>query len=327
MDRRTFLQQNVIIGSTLGLAPLSAMSTLPSTSLMNPNTLPLSLSQWALHRTQFGRSKEDYEQWKRWLATTPTQVLQGELDPLDFPSEAKQMGFDAVEYVNTFFYRQPNSYFEALRRRCDEAQIKSLLIMVDEEGMLGDPDPSNRKTAIDAHRRWLEAASTLGCHSIRVNAHSKGPRKEQQKYAAEGLAALCEIAATMQLDILIENHGGMSSHPEWLVDTIKAADQPNLGTMVDFDNFDYSETQIWNGADRYNRYLGVELLMPYAKSVSAKAHRFDDQGFETSIDFKRMIQLIKQSNFEGYISVEYEGNDLSERAGVEATRTLLEQYL
>ncbi len=290
--------------------------------------LKLALSQWALHREQFGNSKEDYRQWQKWLATEPEKVLKGTLDPLDFPKVAKErFGLAAVEYVNTFFYRKDEDYFTELQNRSADVGVKNLLIMVDEEGFLGHPEEKERLQTIERHKRWLAAAAILGCHSIRVNAHSKGTEEEQQKLAAEGLSKLCDLAKPVNLNVIIENHGGMSSHPEWLIRTIKATGQTNIGTMVDFDNFKYSETKIWDGEHTYDRYKGVDLLLPYAKAVSAKSYSFDADGSEEKIDFERMAKIIKDSNFEGYVSIEYEGDGLAENEGIKATKSLLDKLL
>lgn len=323
--RRTILKSS--------LAALAALPFLPGcaqkVASIGPGAkkLKLSLSQWALHREHFGASKQNYAQWQKWLETDPDKVLQGPLNPLDFPALARQtFGFEAVEYVNVFFYRKGDEYFRELRKRCDDVGVKSLLIMVDEEGLLGHPDAGQRTNAVERHKRWLTAAAALGCHSIRVNAHSIGKKEEQLKLAADGVARLCRLAQPMNLEVIIENHGGMSSNPEWLVDLIRATGEKNIGTMVDFDNFDYSENKIWGGERRYNRYEGVKMLMPYARSVSSKAHAFDDQGFETSIDFEKMVHIVREAGYKGYTSVEYEGDKLTEYEGVWATKRLLERF-
>lgn len=296
--------------------------------IIAPSKLKLALSQWALHREQFGNSKENYEQWQKWLATEPEKVLQGTLDPMDFPRAARER-FDvtAVEYVNTFFYRKNEDYFAELRKRSDDAGIKNLLIMVDEEGFLGDREQKERMKSIERHKSWLAAAAILGCHSIRVNAHSIGNKEEQQKWASDGLSKLCDLAEPFDLNVIIENHGGMSSNPEWLIRTIEATGKSNIGTMVDFDNFSYSEIKIWGGEHEFDRYKGVELLMPYAKAVSAKSFSFDANGTEEKIDFARMASIIKKSGFEGYVSIEYEGDGLTESEGIKATKALLNKVL
>ncbi len=289
--------------------------------------LKLSLSQWALHRAIFGNSKDDYEAWQRTLHSDPDRLWQGTLHPLDFPEKAKELGFDAVEYVNTLIYGHATdaTFLNELKRRTDSLGVKNILLMVDEEGFIGHPDAKMKAQAIENHIKWMEASKQLGCNYMRVNAFSMGKASEQVKLAADGLHQLAQRAQQFGLMILVENHGGMSSNADWLVETIRLADHPLLGTVVDFDNFTFSEDFIWGDGDIYNRYIGVEKLMPLAKSVSAKSHAFDIQGFETTIDYFRMMDIIRKSEFQEYICVEYEGSKLSEEEGILATKVLVEK--
>ncbi|NBC27950.1 MAG: TIM barrel protein [Bacteroidetes bacterium] len=321
LNRKEFITMTSL-GAVTSLVP-SALSKVNKKAVYTPK---YSLSQWALHRMQFGNSKEDYESWKKALYRNPDQNLAGPLHPLDFPEKARSMGYNTVEYVNTFFFdkARKQEYLSMLKQRCEDHGIKSLLLMIDEEGFLGDSDPGKRKEAIKNHKKWVEAGAFLGCNYIRVNAHAEGNWNDQKMQAAEGLKAVCDYADTMDIQILIENHGGLSSHPKWLLETIEETGHPTLGVMNDFDNFEWSEDVIWGSGQRYNRYHGFEMLMPLTYSVSAKAHHFDDQGYETTIDFERMANIIAKSNFTGYVSVEYEGNYFTEEEGVNLTRNLLQ---
>ena len=325
MERKEFLGN---LGFALGGALLSPDSVIRGSSGTITDEHPkLSLSQWALHRAIFGNSKENYDEWKRLLYSDPDQLWQGDLHPLDFPAKAKSLGFDAVEYVNTliFGHAEDMAFLNELKHRTENEGVKNVLLMVDEEGFIGHPDASERTTAIQNHERWMKASQHLGCPYIRVNAFSMGSPEEQKKLAAEGLHRLAEKAKDYGLHVLVENHGGMSSHADWLVETIELADHELLGTVVDFDNFTFSDEFIWGDGDIYNRYIGVEKLMPMAHSVSAKTHAFDIQGYETTIDYERMMRLVKESGFDKYICVEYEGNKLSEEEGILATKKLIER--
>lgn len=315
-------------GSLLALAGISTPTF--SFDRVNKKTkteLKLSLSQWALHRAIFGNSKDNYEEWQRLLHTDPDQLWQGILHPLDFPSKARELGFDAVEYVNSLIFGHATDevFLKELKLRTDSEGIKNILIMVDEEGFLGHPDSNERTAAIENHYRWLEASAYLGCAHMRVNAFSMGPAEEQRKLAAEGLFRLAEKASEYNINVLVENHGGMSSNADWLVETLELANHQLLGTVVDFDNFTFSEDFIWGDGEIYNRYIGVEKLMPFAKSVSAKTHTFDVQGYETTIDYTRMMKIVMNSGFKEYICVEYEGNTLGEEDGILATKELIEK--
>lgn len=288
--------------AVLGAAPLAAMFAHRGWAAPPRPAEPpfrISLAQWSLHRTLFA----------------------GRLDHLDFPKAAKQeFGIDAVEYVNQFWKKKGDAaYDRELRKRCDDQGVRSLLIMCDGEGALGDPDEARRTRAVENHRKWLDSAAILGCHSIRVNAHSGGTYDEQRDRAADGLRRLCELADPMGLNVIVENHGGLSSNGAWLAAVMKQVAHARAGTLPDFGNFRISEKE------SYDRYKGVEELMPFARGVSAKSYDFDEDGNETTIDYRRMLRIVAAAGYSGFIGIEYEGGRLSEAEGIAATRRLLER--
>lgn len=260
----------------------------------------ISLAEWSLNRA----------------------IKAGDLAHLDFPVVARRdYGLDAVEYVNTLFQDGSTAprYVAALRQRAEDHGVRSLLIMCDGEGAIGDPDSAARARAVDNHRRWLEAARTLGCHSIRVNAQSAGAPDEQRRLAMDGLRRLVELAAPYDLNVIVENHGGLSSDGGWLASVIRGVDDPRCGTLPDFGNFEI------RAGEWYDRYQGVRELMPFAKAVSAKSHDFDDAGNERHTDYERMVRIVLSVGYHGYIGIEYEGEGLSEARGIHATKRLLER--
>jgi sugar phosphate isomerase/epimerase len=263
----------------------------------------ISLAEWSLHRTL----KED------------------KLDNRDFAKTAKEdYGIEAIEYVNQFFKdkAKDTAYIAELKKRAEDLGVKTLLIMCDGEGALGDSDEKKRTTAVENHYQWVEAAKALGCHSIRVNAQSnaKLAPEEQQKLAADGLRRLSEFAAPHGINVIVENHGGMSSDGSWLTGVMKLVDRKNCGTLPDFGNFRLAEGK------EYDKYKGVDELMNFAKAVSAKSYDFDEAGNETMIDYFKMMDIVvKQHGYHGYCGIEYEGNRLSEPEGIRATKKLLER--
>ena len=201
-----------------------------------------------------------------------------------------------------------------MKHRADDLCVASVLIMIDGEGHLGDPDEAKRRQAVENHFKWVEAAKFLGCHSIRVNAHSEGSYEEQLDRAADGLRRLSEFGEKHEIGVIVENHGGLSSNGKWLVGVIKKVDNKWCGTLPDFGNF-----------QDYDRYQGVEEMMPYAKAVSAKTHDFDEKGNETHTDYRRMMQIVLDAGYDGYVGIEYEGGKLSEPEGIRASKKLLER--
>ncbi len=283
----------------------------------------VSLAQWSLHRTFFGDALAGgFRAFGETLQMDPNSVLRGTRHPLEFAAIArKEFGIDAIEYVNTFFYGHADDtpYLDELRMRAEDNGVQSLLIMIDAVGALGAPDADTRAAALENHRPWLRAAEHLGCRAIRVNAASSGAKADQQKLAADGLSVLAEHAREHNLDVLVENHGGWSSDGAWLAGVMRMANQPNLGTLPDFGNFRISADST------YDRYQGVTELMPFAKAVSAKSYDFDASGNETIIDYAKMMKIVLDAGYRGYVGIEYEGRRLGEFAGIRATQRLLER--
>ena len=243
----------------------------------------------------------------------------GEMTNLDFPRIAKtKYNLDAVEYVSIFFKGkgEDTQYLTSLKDSCTKYGVKSLLIMVDGEGNLADTSAAVRQKAVENHYKWVKAAKFLGCHSIRVNAAGRGTMGQMQAAAIDGLGKLAEYAAGFGINIIVENHGGNSSIGRWLVEIMKAVNKPNTGVLPDFGNF-----------YEYDRYIGVKEMMPFAKGVSGKTHDFDQDGNETQIDYAKMMKIVADSGYKGYIDVEYEGTKLNEDEGVKASIALVQKVI
>jgi sugar phosphate isomerase/epimerase len=278
---------------------LSVSSAVVPSLLANPTTaketFKISLAQWSLHKPLFAK----------------------ELDNLDFAKVTKEkFGIDGVEYVNQFFKdkAKDEKYLEEMKKRTSDLGVTNVLIMVDGEGALGNSDAAKRTSAIENHFKWVDAAKYLGCHSIRVNAETDAEYEEGSKLAADGLRRLSEYAKPLGINVIVENHGGLSSHGKWLSDTIRATGMDNCGTLPDFGNF-----------YEYDRYQGVTDMMPLAKAVSAKSYDFDADGNETKIDFSKMMQIVLNAGYHHWVGIEYEGSRLSPDEGIMATKRLLEK--
>jgi sugar phosphate isomerase/epimerase len=276
------------------IATLFAGVTTLTSSGQEPK-FKISLAEWSFHRT----------------------INKGEMTNLDFPGIAKtKYNLDAVEYVSTFFKGkgEDTQYLTSLKDSCKKYGVKSLLIMVDGEGNIADTSAAVRQKAVENHYKWVKAAQFLGCHSIRVNAAGRGTMGQVQAAAIDGLTKLSDYAAKYNINVIVENHGGNSSIGKWLAEIMKAVNRPNCGTLPDLGNF-----------YEYDRYQGVKDIIPFAKGVSGKTNDFDADGNETKVDYVKMMKIISDAGFTGYVDVEYEGSKLSEDEGVKATITLLKR--
>ncbi|HIF41775.1 MAG TPA: sugar phosphate isomerase/epimerase [Planctomycetes bacterium] len=294
--RRSFLQS--------GLGALATGAVVLDPALANiiareeKPWFDISLAQWSLHRS----------------------LSAGDLDNLDFARYTKEtFGIHAVEYVNSFFKQHATDfkYLQEMRTRASDQGVRSLLIMVDGEGPLAAKDDGARAKAIRNHFKWVAAAAYLGCHSIRVNAAGASDWEDGMGRAAESLRTLAEVADPYDINVIVENHGGLSSNGEWLAGVMVKADHPRVGTLPDFGNFNLG------GGKWYDRYKGVAELMPFAKAVSAKSHEFDTDGNETQSDYLKLMTTVKQAGYRGHVGVEYEGSKHTEAEGIQLTKDLL----
>jgi L-ribulose-5-phosphate 3-epimerase len=296
-SRRTFLQSAAALG---GLALGSQAGRLCAAE--EKPWFKISLGEWSLHRALFG----------------------GQLKHFDVADTIKR-DFDiaALEYSAQFFKDKPtdHKYLDELKKRATDHDVKPLLITVDNEGDLGDPDDKRRTQAVENHYKWVEAGRRLGCESIRVNAYSDHSlsESEQARLVVDGLTRLVDFGAEHDVNVIVENHGWLSSNGKWLSSVVKQVNLPTCGTLPDFGNFHVSESE------EYDRYEGVAELMPYAKGISAKSYEFDAAGNETRIDYRKMMKLVRDAGFCGYVGIEYEGPKLSEPEGILATKRLLEK--
>lgn len=288
VGRRQFLVNTGMLASSVAAGAL-VHAAAPKEPLFK-----ISLAQWTLNR----------------------ELRSGEIDNLDFAKVAHDHGIDAVEYVNQFFMDKAGDkkYLAQMKERAEDLGVTSVLIMCDREGNIGDPDDKKRTQTIDNHRKWIDAAKFLGCHSIRVNAGSAGTWEEQVKLAADGLSRLTEIGAQQDINVIVENHGGLSSNADWLSEVITRVDHPRCGTLPDTGNFRIKE------GVTYDSYRGVEKLMQWAKGVSIKERVWDDHGNDSEMDFERMLRIVLDAGFHGYCGIEYGGF-----AGLTKARERLEQ--
>jgi sugar phosphate isomerase/epimerase len=271
----------------------------------------ISLAQWSLHKA---------------IRDEKT------LSPLDFAKKAKSLGFDGIEYVTQLYNEQiekmgMDAVIDTLKVRSKRHGVKNVLIMIDGEGDLAVADEKARDEAVNKHKKWVDAAQKLGCHAVRVNLFGTRDNDEWIEASADGLIKLSAYAATRNVNVLVENHGYLSSNADLLKLVMMKVEMANCGTLPDFGNFclEREGGEMWGAKciKEYDRYIGVKKMMPWAKAVSAKAHNFDDNGNETNIDYVKMLQIVKDADYSGYIGIEYEGDVLGEEAGILATKNLL----
>ena len=307
--RRSFIKNIAWASAAISIAGCTNQPR-PMANKVVEKELKISLAQWSLNRAFFAK----------------------ELDPNDFANIAiKEYGISAIEFVNAFYKEQAEEevFWATMKERSDNAGVKNLLIMVDEEGDLGNTNDSERKTAVENHYKWVHAAKLSGCHSIRVNAFGEGEKATVRAALVDGMGQLATYAAKENINVIIENHGLFSSDGKFIAGIMKEVNLPNFGTLPDFGNWctnaKWGSTQKNKCEEVYDRYQGVKDFLPYAKGVSAKSYNFNTEGEDTIIDYQKMLKIVKGSDYDGYIGIEYEGEDLGEPEGIRMTKALMEK--
>ncbi|MFX0555871.1 sugar phosphate isomerase/epimerase family protein [Maribacter sp. CXY002] len=272
----------------------------------------LSLAQWSMHK----------------------MIMEDGVDPYSFAEKAKNWGFEGLEYVSQLYNPELSdanysdeamaAFVEKSNAEAQKHGLKNVLIMIDGQGNLAVSDETERNETVEKHKKWVDAAAAMGCHAIRVNLSGSNEPEEWKKNSVDGLTKLATYAKTKNINILVENHGGLSSNGALHAEVMEMVNMDNCGTLPDFGNFCMTrKPDSWDCLESYDKYKGVKELMPYAKAVSAKSNNFDAQGNDTGIDYVKMLQMVKDAGYTGYIGVEYEGTELGEEAGIIATKELL----
>lgn len=326
MRRRNFLTQTAYASFavlTCGLAACkdktSQTDQKPVTGAAKNELFKISLAQWSFNKS----------------------IRSGQMNPFDFSEKARTLGFEGIEFVNQLYFPYLETFSSRLaginvmvketNTRSEAAGVQNLLMMVDREGDLCVEDEKTRSVAIENHKHWIDAAHGLGCRTLRLNLFGSDDPVIWKETALKSLSDLCDYAQPLGLNVVAENHGGLSSNAALLAETIKEVNKPNCGILPDFDNFclawDSGVTFEGTCIKRYDRYQGMKEMMPYAKSVGAKAFTFDENGNEPTIDFNKMFSIIKDAGFSGWVGLEYEGDDLSEEAGILKTKALIEKTI
>ncbi len=306
MKRRNFLAVTLTAGI--------ASSVFPSTNFAKFNSienLKISLAQWSLNKS----------------------IKNGKLPILDFAKKARSFDIEGIEFVSGLYTRDTdilermsmNSLAKELIKRSDDYGIDNVLFMIDNQGDLASSNKNERFQAIDNHKRWIDLSAEIGCKTMRVNLNGEKDLNKWTKNSVKSLTALNKY--NENINVVVENHGGLSSSGKYLSNVMSKVKLENCGTLPDFGNFCMNGSPWGNCTQMYDRYLGTEELMPYAHAVSAKSYDFDDEGNETTIDYKRMMEIIKRSGYQGYVGIEYEGNRLGEDDGIIATKKLLEKFI
>ncbi len=276
-------------------------------------TIEIGLSTWSLHRHMGPIKRQvvtDTGEKHEWTEEYPEDV-----SLLDFAGFArKEYGLTHLELIQMSFPSTEASYLKKLRSAVEaaEAVIENVPIDV---GDICELAPERRAEHVRNIKSWMDVAAAIGSRAVRVNTGPSREGSDALALAVESCKRLAEHADKLGLNVLIENHGGISSDPQLLKQLIESVSTERMGACPDFGGFDEAI-----------RYDGLQKIMPLAKLVHAKSYAFDEHGEETAIDYARCMQIVKNSGFSGVLSIEYEG-DGNASEGIKKTKELILRHL
>jgi L-ribulose-5-phosphate 3-epimerase len=286
MNRRDFMGKTAAVGaaSLMGPAAFAASKKKPSTPIIMKDDI--SLAQWSL----------------------VDEVREGKWKTLDFAKVAREdFGLNGIEYVNTLMEVPHENYLKQLNKNAADHGVTNVLIMVDAEGDGASDTKEGRRQFVINHRKWIDIAQYLGCHAIRTNCRApEGANPgEALKWAVESYNMLLEYAMEAGIKVVIENHGGVSNDPDWMVRLMQEVNNLYFGTypdwrrpMDDFDNVKY-----------------LEKTLPYAHGMSYRNQPTEELT-------AKMINMAKDSGYSGWYGIESSG-----RAEIKKGKELLNKYL
>lgn len=322
MKRNVFIRTSLKVVITLSLLVVfackenkkSKAENTEATNVIEKTVEPffkLSLAQWSIHK----------------------MVREDGVDPYTFAEKAKGWGFKGLEYVSQLYNPELSAadyseeamaaFVEKSNAEAKKHGMENVLIMIDGQGNLAVNDEAERNETVEKHKKWVDAAAAMGCHSIRVNLNGSMIPEEWKASAIDGLTKLSTYAKTKNINVIVENHGGLSSNGALHAEVMKAVNLDNCGSLPDFGNFCITRNEDRSCNNEYDKYKGVAELMPYAKAVSAKSNDFDEEGNAIDIDYYKLMKTVKDAGYTGFIGVEYEGSILNEEAGIKATKDLM----
>lgn len=285
ITRRGFLGKSLAIGAAGLVAPaLLKMSKVQAAPRIAKDDI--SIAQWALVE----------------------EIRAGKWKTLDFPKIAREdFDINGIEFVNTLFEVPHFSYLKRLKQNANDHGVTMVLIMVDSEGETCTQSKEERKQTVINHQKWIDIAHFLGCHAIRTNCRGpdNAPKEEALKWASETYNMMLEYAIQANISVLIENHGGFSNDPDWMVALMKEVNNLYFGTYPD-----------WRRpSDNFDNYEYLQKTLPYAGGTSYRNQ-------PTEEITAKMIKLCKDIGYRGWYGIESSG-----REEIKKGKELLKKYL
>jgi hypothetical protein len=245
-------------------------------------------------------------------------IESGLVDHLDFTRIAREeLDIRAVDYVTSLFREKlhDESYLTEMNRRAAEFGVRNVLLIVENEGDLACEDNSQRKQSLKKHLSMIDVGQALGCSGVCVQPRGTGDSDEVAKRLVGSLQSLCEVGELRKINVMVSNRGISNISPEWLLRVVDAVGNTKCGIFSYFDGFKH-----------LNPTEGLEKVMPSSKGVCAVSKSTEDSRELHEKRFREMLEIVSNSGYRGYLSLEYQGNQAG-WDGIRSMRQVVKTFL
>jgi len=260
-----------------------------------------------------------------WHFREPKVTVQEVID------HAANLGADGVDVLHVQMDNETPEYLTSLRKQAEDNGIELICLSIHQDFV--DPDKVERDKNIEHTRHCIDIAHDLGISYIRLNSGRWNTIKSFDELMAnrgiepvlpgfteddgfnwciESIMECLPTAEKAGVVLALENHWGLTRTPEGLLRIVNAIDSPWLGALMDTGNF---------LEDPYNK---LEQIATQTVFVQAKTYYGGGEWYTLDLDYPRIAQILKRANYQGYISLEFEGKE-DANIGVPKSLELLRQ--
>ena len=230
--------------------------------------------------------------------------------------EAAKLGVEGVDILHVQMESEDNKYIQELKRRAYLNGIAFTCLSIHQSFV--SPDKEFLKKEIEHTKKCIELAAKMAIPCMRLNSGRWNTIKSFDdlmknrgvepilpgyteddgfKWCIDSIQQCLPTAEEFGVLLALENHWGLCSTPEGQLRIKKAIDSPWLGILMDTGNF------------LENPYSKLEMIAPYTSFVQAKTYYGGGEWYSLDLDYKRIFDILKKVNYQGYVSLEYEGKE------------------
>lgn len=230
--------------------------------------------------------------------------------------EAARIGVEGIDVLHRQMTADDNAYLQKIKKHAFVNGIALTCLSIHQSFV--SPDKDFLKKEIEHTKKCIMMAAKMGIPCLRLNSGRWGTIKSFDelmknrgkepilegyteddgfKWCIDSIQQCLPAAEENGVLLALENHWGLCSTPEGMLKIRKAIDSPWLGLLMDTGNF---------LEDPYDK---LEMIAPYTSFVQAKTYYGGGEWYTLDLNYKKIVDILRKVNYQGYLSLEYEGKE------------------